>query len=696
MIGTVKEKKLATVYFWVRLLVVNIVAFLVVMILFEPTTKSDDYDMCNILYGGVNGELSPFILYVNILMGHFLKFLLSVVPGVSWYFVIQNISIFCGFCAITYVLMKKNTFNKFLVLYTMLMMFAAYEVYIRITFSKTGALLIGAGLFLILYSIDEKAGMSKYLIGFLLIFLGLLWRSGMLMLTVGMFFSVYILLFIQSWRNWNKEFWRKTIYFVVATVITLLLGTVVNKVQSYSFNNDEVWGEYIRFNTVRSSVLDYGWPDYEIFSEEYKEIGISENDYIMWSKYANISDKDKFNEETLSYIRSIYKVSEDEPLYTIVVEATRYIPKYLMNNTMFYLLIVCLILLLLYGERKDYKIVVCVCICWLLAYYYMYYRGRLQNHVDASIAIIGAVILLYYASGERELEKKDLIKVVMPVSVIFIVGVNHFFADLTTSNYLGAYYGVIESQKEFSHDNYDRMSLLSEDEEHLYLISAYETHTIYPCFSPDEIIEKGFYHNIFRLNQYTIPVFRQPLVDYGVDNPFADIVNNKTVYYCASESRKFEIDSIVQYVRENYAEDAYCTLVKEIEGLYIYRFDTGELIVDLSHVSDEYEMVTQSVNWYIGEDGKINISGYAYVEGEDSFAQNIYIECIEQSGRKIFYYTLQTENDELFLADKYAGKYGLFEAEIELANVELEIAELNLLLETGNEVYRIPIKIGEE
>ena len=687
----------AKLCFWNRLLAVNIIVFGIVMLLFEQTTKSDDYDMCNVLYGGVNGEYSSFILYVNFLLGCFLKFLTSAVPNVSWYFVIQNLSIFCGFCAITYVLMKKNMWNRFLLVYTILMSFAAYEVYVRITFSKTGALLIAAGLLLILYAIDEKCGGIKYLAGFMLIFLGILWRSGMLKLVVGMFFSVYILLVVQSWKKWDKEFWRKTVCFVVATLTVLLMGTVVNKVQAYAFNNDEVWHEYIQFNTVRSSVLDYGWPDYESFEDEYQKIGISENDYIMWSQYANIADPDRFTEEKLKQIREIYKVSEDEPLYLILADATRHLPVYLINNTMFYLLLSCVVILLVCGKKRNYWIAGLVSLCWLIAYYYMYYRGRLQNHVDASIAIVGAVVCLYYASEKDGIDKKRVVKIGLPVSLIFIMAINHFYDDITTSNYLGAYYGVIESQKEFSHQNYEKMSLLSEDEEHLYVISAYETHTIYPCFAPDEIIEKGFYHNIFRLNQYTIPVFRQPLVDYGIDNPFADIVNNESVYYCVSQSREFEIDRILQYIKENYAQDAYYTLVKDIEGLHIYRFNEGDLQIELSDVIEDSGEVTQKIDWYIGEDQRLAIWGYAYMEETDSYAQNIYVEIKDKvSGNSKFYYALQTENEQRSLLDKYAGKYGEFEANIDIKDIDLQNAEVNVLLENEKGLYRIPTNIGEE
>ncbi len=685
-------KDCSAIMFWGRLLLINIIAYLTIMLLFEPTTKSDDYDMCNVLYGGVNGEYSSFVLYVNVVLGHFLKFLTAIFPSVSWYFVVQTISIFLGFCAITYVLMKKNPLDRFLVYYVILMLFAAYEIYVRITFSKTGALLMIAGFILILYAIDERAGLSKYLVGFAFILLGILWRSGMLILIVGVFFSVYIMFFVQSWGKWNKEFWRKTVCFSIATIVSLLLVTTINKIQSYTFNTDEVWSEYIRFNTIRSSLLDYGWPDYESFYEEYQEIGISENDYIMWSKYANIADTDRFTEETISEIRSIYKVSEDEPLYQILIDATREIFDYFLKNEMFFLVLICIILLLICGDKKNYLIVVYVGACWLLAYYYMYYRGRLQNHIDASIAIAGAVILLYYCSGKASLSKKQMVNIAFPVSIVLSLAVNSFYQDITTSNYLGAYYGVIESQKEFAHDNYKKMSLLSEDREHLYLISAYETHTIYPCFAPDEIIEKGFYHNIFRLNQYTIPVFRQPLIDYGVNNPFSDIVNNKTVYYCASEERNFEVGSVLQYISENYSPNAYVTLVKYIENLFIYRVDEGKLKVNLDNVKEDNSKVTQSISYSFEEEGKVIVSGYAYIDGEDSFAQNIYIEIRnKESGENTIYYTLQTENEKLRSADKYSGKYSSFEAGMDLGDIDLNDVEINVLLENGQEIYRLPL-----
>ena len=126
------------------------------------------------------------------------------------------------------------------------------------------------------------------------------------------------------------------------------------------------------------------------------------------------------------------------------------------------------------------------------------------------------------------------------------------------------------------------------------------------------------------------------------------------------------MDVILKYIQENYNEEAYYTPVKKINEVYVYRFNEGGLEVDVSEVQNSNK-VEYEVNCSIKGNNTAEIEGYAFVEGEDSYTQNMYIEVQDsESGERRYYYTLQEENPKYENEDKYNGKYSSFSASLRL------------------------------
>lgn len=671
-------------------ILINVLIFGVTMLVFEPTPKSDDYDMCNILYGGVNGEYSQFILYENIILGYILKFLLQIWPGISWYYILQYMLMILAFSLILYVFLIKFGVKLAAFLFGTLMVFSAYEFYVRITFSKTSGILLVAGLLGILYAIEERKRFLYYIVGLFFVFCGILYRSAMLELVLCIFFGTFIFNIIKIVKSENKNCIKLIIQFTTLVLFCMGMAYGADKIQVYSFDSDSLWGDYRSYNTARAGLMDLGWPDYNEHSSEYERIGVSNNDYQMWKNLANIADPEKFSYENIKSIQEIKTIPQKESFVRTFSTATKGLIYYLVSNTMFIAFVACAVVLVGINRKASGKKVAVIFGLCTFAYYYLYFFGRLQHHVDAVISFAGGVILLYYC----ERKNMQIRKIILPVSLIFLYAINYFYTDITQSSYYGSDYGNIVSQKEQFRENHERMLLFSEDNAHLYLLGAYETNVSYHCFSTYEVIEKGFYHNIFRLNQYTVPVFRAPLENYEVDNPFAEIVNSDVIYYAATEACNSHLDIILQYIRENYNKDAYYSLVKYIDGFFIYRFNEGSLAVDLSNVNKNSKEVISSIDTVRGENGITYISGYAYIEGVDSYSQNMYIEVKNRlSGKSSFYYTLQMENGEFADLDKYQGKYSSFSANIEIQDEDFKVY---LVLENSRGIFRLPIELNEE
>lgn len=578
MLNYAKEKmKQIKVPSWLYYLLVNIIVFVILFLLFEPTAKSDDYDMTNLLYGGIDGEYSPFILYIHVFLGYLMKALLLVFPNVSWYYVLGFSGMILSFSVITYVLGKRGVWDGHRILVIIILFFSGYEFYIRTTFTKTAGIMIVSGLIFLLYLIEEEKKFSlQYILAFFLIVLGIMIRNMVLLMLLGVSVTCFVIFCIENLEN-REKLKRGVIKFVIISVLLYATSVLLNRTNNFLLNNNEEWAEYKSYNATRAVLFDNSWPDYYEFQEEYEKLSITENDYKMWAELANVTDPDIFTKELMEDIRNIHPIQNDKPIMDSILNASKSLLQYLANNIVFYIFLSsCVLLIYEKGRQGGRKCAFIFSFC-LAIYYYLFYRGRIQHHVDAVLFIMATFLVLYYCNKEYCLEKKY--RIYLPISLICLSALFQFYEGISSSSYYGTSFGEISSQKKQYEENYERMLSLSKDKEHLYILGAWETNFSYPCFSIFQVIDKEFYSNIYRLNQYSMIVPREILENYGIqnDNPLAEITDSDKIYYCVSESRLFEIDIVEQYIVEHYNNNASAELMEEIDGLYIYRFTTEKI-----------------------------------------------------------------------------------------------------------------------
>lgn len=557
---------------------INLLIFFMLLLFFEPTAKSDDYDMANLLYGGFNGEYSPFILYINILMGQFMKLLLSIWPNVSWYYILQFLFMIVAFSTITYVLVIRGVWNNFKIFCYLILVFSGYEFYIRITFTKTAGLTIIAGLVLLLDLIEEqKDNIGLYCFAVIQIIVGTMFRNSVFFMLLGVSFSCFIIYILENRRNMYVTV-KGIIRFFIIVLILFVAAIFLKKYNDYCFKNNVIWKEYISYNAVRSNLQDFSWWSGAEFLDEYKKLGVSENDVIMWNDLGNISDPQIFTTNLMEEISEINTQFSSIQSTNKFLDATKNLFKYFIGNSVFYMFFSCVVLVL-YSQRKETKWKTLLISAFIiLFYYYFYFQGRLQHHVDASLFFMGVVLLLYYSTDK--INQEDRIKLYIPIVIVLINGILSFYSEIISSSYYGKTYGQIDSQYEQYQNNYERLKQISQDKEHLYLMGAQETNTYYPCFNVFEVIDKNFYSNIYRLNQYTFVIPRTCLKEYNIDNdnPFSVITDNEKIVYCVSEERIDDIEVVEKYIREHYNKNSTAVWIDEINGLHLFKFISKDLI----------------------------------------------------------------------------------------------------------------------
>jgi ABC-type multidrug transport system fused ATPase/permease subunit len=572
------NRKREKIHPFFRALIMNIIILFILLLFFEPTAKSDDYDITNLLYGGYNGEYSPFILYINVILGYLLKGFLILFPCVSWYYILGFIGLLLSFALISYVVEKIGLLGRYKSIYFFLLLFSGYEFYIRTTFTKTSGVMITAGMIFILYLINENINFDiQYLIGIIFVVIGALIRGAVFYMLTLFSFSCFIIFCVENKKNVEKL--KKGVFrFIIIICLLYFIVWITNLIHTQIYKNDETWNEYLNYNRTRASLLDYTWPDYYEFQEKYEKLGVSENDYNMWARYANIADPEMFTTELMEEIRKIDSVNSDKSIKEIFLEMSKKLLMYFKGNLMFYLSIACGLILCFEKRKKGVWKFILIFIFFIGIYYYLSYKGRLRHHVDAVLFFMGSILMLYYCNGyEKICEKEKRRTICTFISLIILSALLMFYNELISSSYYGTAYGIIKSQKEKNKENYDRLSQLSFDKKNLYLIGTNETNNIYQCFNVFQVFEKGFYSNIYRMNDYSMFIPRQILKNFDVlnDNPLSEITDNDKIFYCVYKTRKEEIDVVTQYIREHYNEKAEARLVKNINGLYVYRFVSG-------------------------------------------------------------------------------------------------------------------------
>ena len=132
--------------------------------------------------------------------------------------------------------------------------------------------------------------------------------------------------------------------------------------------------------------------------------------------------------------------------------------------------------------------------------------------------------------------------------------------------------------------------------------------------------------------------------------------------------------------------------VKTTEQGIVYRVYTDKLVVDDTELLDASSLVYEFDHVYDEENKKISIQGYAYEEGTDSFAQNIYIKLTNKYTKAVRYYpTVQRKNTKLDGADKYSGAYSNFRKTIELEKGSIKRYTISIILENEHGTYSIDV-----
>lgn len=646
---------------------INLLVLFGLLLLFEPTTKSDDYDMAMVLYGAVNGEYSLVSMYNTVFFTAIIKFLLTLIPSVSWYYVLQYIFIFISFCIIYSIIFLNLIQGKGLFL--IISVFLQYEFYIRMSFTKTAGIVIAAGLLLLLYSIEQlRLNYVKVIIAITWIMLGTSIRYSMLLLVLCVFFSAFII----SALNCKGRDNNLVIRFVVSVVVIFVLSKSLSIINQRIISSDEAWMNYYEVNSARVRLQDYSMAGYDEYATDYEKIGLSINDYNLFHSWGVYNDYNVFNVSALQKIGSFNTTNGADSKIEIINTISKRIINYYFDEPGFYsFLFIAFIVILAEGIsiNKRLLMVGTTTFMCLFAYVYMSYKGRLRHHVDVCVLAAATIILMYFFAKYKLTINKKVYSLVLVLAITYVIA---FYPSISNSSYYGDL-RVTDQAKKYD-CNKDIMDLMSQDKSHVYQFCALTTNRIYDAvFTPFQIIPRNYYSNLQMTNRYYIPDWDEINTDYEIENYYKESVNSNKLYYVDTDENAGWIELVQSFINEHYSENAKFIQVKEIQDVNVYRFidDKFDFKMLLENAT-ESELNTEFE--FEQNDDELTITGYVFADGMDSYAQNVYFEAINRETNESKYVCAkQFENNTLSSTDKYNGRYSGATATLEVNSNECDI-----------------------
>lgn len=426
---------------------------------------------------------------------------------------------------------------------------------------------------------------------------------------------------------------------------------------TYNVLTDAVHRDFLDWNLIRGEVDNYEIPDYFEYQEQYQELGLTYNDYQLLC-HTDYQDPEFFTDERLTGIYELVQLHKtenivDQGMFAYIRQAVKTMASYVQYAYLFLLFLA--LMALLKKENKIAVILVCV-ICHILALYFCF-RGRFIYRIVMSLLAVWIVAMNYLLAAEekKSFDTWKLPRQVACVGMVGIFSVCFFFrATASSSSLFNQYKESIKIAAATFRGDYVSHSLNSKvaeeilsDKETLYY---FLTTTLYgwqhyypiPAVSPFLTLPAGACSNMAFLGEYAtrLNVNQTVQKNYGVDNPFRDLVNSNVRVVTRGPELHTRVNYINTYLKQHYYDNVDFSIEKVYDTVTIVRFleDKGECealesSVEINHVrvqDSEYEGMKEIIFKIDGEDERVSDN-------------KLYVQLIDKGGKSYTYSVLQEE-----------------------------------------------------
>lgn len=595
---------------------------------------NDDNGMSQIGYG-VYGQYSEYLVFVNVLVGFVNKALLLLFPQIPWYLVLMLVIMFFSYWIMSYVMLETNN-NVVCVI--ILLAFIGCNTYSNVQFTKVAGVATVAGISLLyLYLINEKHRFIDVVIATGLLLVGASYRFEMFCACVALMSGLLIGYVVKKYKE--GELKKKTKYILIAFVpfALSLLAYFANGIYA---STDSEYEYYTEFNKNRAELTDYGWPEYSKNESVYTELGITEDDLLMFEHW-NFADPDVFNLEAAKKLVSV-KVPTSKR--QAVKEFIKWYPKDLLQYRWIIGVIFIAIVSVLCAPKKWYLYLYSIFVLSVFELYLTYRQRYLMERVDVvvflALYVVFALLMLEHIGNISE--KLDVRRCAFVSLFSIVCMVQTIYSQTMDMEKTSNKDGCIEI-----------VNSISEDKSHLYIFSTQDAWFLNALYGATDVPPKGIASNMYILGGWGtyLPATNDVKHNYNIDNPYKDIVNRDDVYVVYSC-----IEEYLGYVRRHYDPSVYAVVMKKIGDKNCYCIRNDEYVLPEITEKENPEELYIEMNDYLDKNEYV-VDGYVYMEGMDSNS-GVCVAELERRNGSFEYINLQQYEDNKFDSpDKLYSRY---------------------------------------
>lgn len=539
---------------WFSLLM-NSMILLVLLLIFRPKYETNDDVGILCMASGVKPGADAHLVYINYILGKILVWSYQLTGALPWYALIQYGALLGAFTAVTYVCLNKIEDKSVVCLLMPVLLAFSFEAYIKLQYTKTAGIVSAAGLFLFCYAIiSEEKYKQRMTAGILLCTAGFLYRNVQFCAEAALMSAAGIPVLIHCFRQIKAKNGKILRQGMAGCLILAAVLTGLFAADKLAYRS-EVWQEYLAYNTARTELYDYGFPDYESNQELYAKLQIDENAFKLYKQW-NHGDTEKMSTEVMQTIASAKPQRAINK--KLISGYVHLFPVKFFTIAVFYIAIMVGIYTVFMGNisREMVLSLVFEAAMVMLLYFYLYYQGRyLYNRVDVGIWFAVCLVILwnYQTRYRKHAVSGGIVLAVLALAVCASQGkwISRMRCNAT--------------------EDYTKMRKLIEeihsDQEHLYLTKM-GTVSFAKAYGVFDVIPKGMADNLYPLGGWNAntPVYREVLKKYGVSNPFRDMTGKENVYLVDKE-----IEKTIEYLHTYYDTDAQAEEVARNGKIGIYQ-----------------------------------------------------------------------------------------------------------------------------
>ena len=541
--------------------VFNLTVLVLMLLILRPGYETNDDISISMIANGAWGVRDMHVICQNYLLGKLYNLFYTVGHGmIPWYAILQYAFVFSALTTVTCVLFRRLQSEQAFLVNGILLLYFGYECYIRMQYTKTAGIMLGAGAFLLFCEMEKKKINRKAVVwGILLAVTGSLYRfeetAVCCVLVAGI--GLYFLMNLKQWGEQKKKR-LLTLLGVFGLTGILMVGCEILDQRLYASDPD--WDAFMQYNEYRSNLTDYSIPAFADFEEEYKEMGISKTAYKIFRTGLNFYDPDVYSLDTLK------KMDELRPRNNLsralAENFLKEFPVGYVKITVFlgFLLLAFLWLFWRKSEKLVWLVVAYEILAMGLIDFYLYYEGRyLENRVEVGMWFAISLVVIWFLDSAKMHLNRQLVLIALGCLLI---------ANQSTwkSRWRGLSEQEVRDQK-YLREGFE--DIVSVDPDGLYLAKLGTiTYTGYGMFSP---VPEGTFENVVWYGGWEMgnPLWVDKMAEYHVTNPYRDLIDQEHVYIVDDK-----INLTLKYIKEYYQKDVEAELVKESTYLKVYRIKT--------------------------------------------------------------------------------------------------------------------------